>query len=115
MDKVYLTPEDNLTISFARLPEGAEVALGPGVYRAKVLITAPGITVTGSGADKTKIVWDDYAKKLDGAGREYNTFRTWTAAVCADHVTFRGLTVENDALGGDSGASFYFGEEQETR
>ena len=98
MDKVYLTPEDNLTISFARLPEGAEVALGPGVYRAKVLITAPGITVAGSGADKTKIVWDDYAKKLDGAGREYNTFRTWTAAVCADHVTFRGLTVENDAL-----------------
>ncbi|MBR3437438.1 MAG: pectin esterase [Lachnospiraceae bacterium] len=101
MDKIYLTPEDNLTISFARLGEGAEVVLGPGIYRAKVLITTPGITVTGAGTDKTKIVWDDYAKKLDGAGREYNTFRTWTAAVCADHVTFRDLTIENDALRAD--------------
>ena len=98
MDKTYLTPEDNLTISFARLREGTEVVLAPGIYRAKVLITTPGITVTGAGADKTKIVWDDYAKKLDGAGREYNTFRTWSVAVCTDHVTFRDLTIENDAL-----------------
>ena len=62
MDKIYLTTEDNLTISFARLREGAEVVLAPGIYRAKVLITTPGITVTGAGADKTKILWDDYAK-----------------------------------------------------
>ena len=97
MDKVYLTPKNDLQETLRGLAPGSEVILSAGTYRAKLLITVPGITLTGAGADRTRIVWDDYAKKPDEYGREYNTFRTWSVAVCADHVTFRALAVENDA------------------
>ena len=48
---------------------GQTVSLAPGVYRAKLLITTPGLTIRGAGADKTVLVWDDHAKKLDDQGR----------------------------------------------
>ncbi len=98
MHKTTLTPDDDLALVFSSLPEGAEVFLSEGTYRQKLLITVPGLTLIGEGPGRTRIVWDDYAKKPDEFGREYNTFRTWTAAVAADHVTFRGLMIENDAL-----------------
>lgn len=77
---------------------GETVRLDAGVWRAKVLIRTPGLTILGAGADRTRIVWGDYAKKLDEQGRAYNTFRTWTVAVCADGVTMRDLCIANDAL-----------------
>ena len=98
MDKVYLNPETDLKQILPGLAPGTEVFLSEGTYRTKLLLTVPGLTLCGAGASGTRIVWDDYAKKPDEFGREYNTFRTWTVAVCADHITFRGLTVENDAL-----------------
>ena len=98
MDKLILTPENDLKKELAGCEPGTEVFLSAGTYRAKLLLTVPGITLCGAGADRTRIVWDDYAKKPDEYGREYNTFRTCTVAVCAGHVTFRDLTIENDAL-----------------
>ena len=98
MDKLYLSPEYDLEKELAGCAPGTEVFLSAGTYRVKLLLTVPGLTLCGAGADRTRIVWDDYAKKPDEYGREYNTFRTWTVAVCADHVTFRDLTIENDAL-----------------
>ena len=77
---------------------GSTIQLPAGTFRAKLLITVPGLTLIGAGADRTRIIWDDYALKKDGNGLEYNTFRTWTVAVCADHVTFRDLMIENDSL-----------------
>ena len=80
------------------LPPGATVKLLPGIYRQKLQIRTPGLSLIGAGAEKTRLVYDDYARKLHPDGREYNTFRTWTLAVCADGVSLRGLSVENDAL-----------------
>ena len=93
-----VTAEDNLQQIFDSLPENAVVRLAPGEYRQKTIIRTPGLTLTGAGMDKTVLVWDDYALKLDDLGREYNTFRTWTMAVCADHVRMENLAVVNDAL-----------------
>ena len=76
---------------------GATICLGPGVYRAKTVISTPNLTICGAGADRTVIVWDDYAKKKDRTGTEYNTFRTWTLAVCADGVTMEDLSIVNDS------------------
>ena len=92
------TPEDDLQALFDSVPEQTVVMLGEGTYRQKVMIRTPGLTILGAGADKTRIVYGDYAKKRDRLGAEYNTFRTWTLAVCADGVTIGNLTVENDAL-----------------
>lgn len=89
---------DDLAGILSAAPPNEDIFIHEGVYRVKAAIRTPGLTITGAGPDRTVIVWDDYAKKLDGQGLEYVTFRTWTAAVCADHVTMRSLAVVNDAL-----------------
>lgn len=95
---IYVNPEMDLCGVLSRARSGEEIMLAAGEYRAKSMITTPGLKVRGEGADKTRIVWGDYAKKLDEQGREYNTFRTWTLAVCADNVSLFDLCVANDAL-----------------
>lgn len=77
---------------------GDVIRLAAGEYRVKAAVFTPGLTLCGAGAERTRIVWDDFAKKKDPAGVEYNTFRTWTVAVCADDVTMRDLSIVNDAL-----------------
>lgn len=94
----WATPADDLQALLDSVPEQTVVMLAEGIYRQKVMIRTPGLTILGAGGDKTRIVWGDYAKKRDSLGAEYNTFRTWTLAVCADGVTIGNLTVENDAL-----------------
>ena len=91
-------PQECLQEVFDRTRPGDVIRLAEGEYRVKSTIFTPGLTLIGAGAGRTRIVWDDYAKKLDGHGVEYNTFRTWTLAVCADGVTIRDLSIVNDAL-----------------
>ncbi len=93
-----LGPEDDLQKALDAAEPGTLVELAPGEYRQKVMITTPALTLRGAGSAATRLCWDDYARKLDSQGREYNTFRTWTVAVCADGVTMEGLSIVNDAL-----------------
>lgn len=98
MDHIYVTPDDRLQKVFDAALPGSVIHLAPGVYRQKVVIRTPDLTVIGAGAGKTRIVYDDYARKRDPEGFEYITFRTYTLAVCADRVTMKDLSVINDAL-----------------
>ena len=95
---IYVDPNGNLQEIFDTARPGETVQLAEGDYRCKTTVFTPGLTLCGAGADRTRIVWDDYAKKPDADGVEYNTFRTWTLAVCADGVTMRDLSIVNDAL-----------------
>jgi len=95
---IHINPRDNLQAVLGRARPGDIIQLDEGEYRVKSTITTPGLTLRGAGADRTRIVWNDYAKKLDERGVEYNTFRTWTLAVCADGVTMRDLSIVNDSL-----------------
>ncbi len=95
---IFVNAGDELQRIFDQAPAGATVHLPAGCWRQKLFITTPGLTILGQGQDKTVIVYGDYAKKLDERGVEYNTFRTYTIAVCADGVTMRGLAVVNDSL-----------------
>lgn len=97
-ESIYVTPEDDLQQVFDTAPKNSRILLAAGEYRQKAVIRTPGLMVVGAGADKTRIVYGDYARKRDFLGAEYNTFRTYTLAVCADGVTLKDLTVENDAL-----------------
>ncbi len=98
MQELFVTPDDRLQAVFDRAHPGSVIRLSPGVYRQKAVIRTEGLTVIGSGRDKTRIVFDDYAKKPDEQGFAYITFRTYTLAVCADGVTLRDLWIANDAL-----------------
>lgn len=96
-DMIRLHPCDDLQAAFDSVHPGDTLLLSAGVYRQKTLLKTPGITICGEGMDKTIIIYDDYAQKKDEIGREYNTFRTYTMAVCADHVTIRDVAIVNDA------------------
>ncbi len=98
MQELFVTPDDRLQRVFDGAQPGTVIRLSPGVYRQKAVIRTPGLRIIGAGPDKTRIVWDDYAKKQDAQGFAYITFRTYTLAVCADGVTMENLAVINDAL-----------------
>ncbi|MDE6588930.1 MAG: pectin esterase [Oscillospiraceae bacterium] len=95
---LQVNPGDSLQAAFDSARPGETIRLSAGEYRVKTTISTPDLTLVGEGADRTRIVWGDYAKKLDEKGVEYNTFRTWTLAVCADGVSMRDLSIVNDAL-----------------
>ncbi len=95
---IYVTPDDRLQKVFDRAEPGDTLLFAPGIYRQKAMITTPQLTLIGSGRDRTVFIWDDYARKADEQGFALITFRTYTLAVAADHITIRDLTVCNDAL-----------------
>lgn len=97
MNHIYVTPDDRLQKIFDEASPGSVIHLSPGVYRQKAVIRTPDLTILGSGREKTRIVYDDYARKRDPEGFEYITFRTYSLAVCADGVTMRDLAILNDA------------------
>lgn len=97
-NSLNISPNEDLQNIFDSAPENTIIRLAPGEYRQKAVIRTPGLTLIGSGMDQTVLVWDDYALKTDERGREYNTFRTWTIAVCADNVHMENLAIVNDAL-----------------
>lgn len=82
------------------LPSGvpATIQLAAGVYREKLLITRPNLTIRGESQERTAIEWDDYAEKLHPAdGKAFNTFRTYTVQAAADHLRLESLAVRNTA------------------
>lgn len=95
---IYVSPGNDLQAVFDSAPENAVIFLAEGDYRQKCVIRTPGLTVIGAGADRTRISYNDYARKRHPIGGEFNTFRTYTLAVCADNVTMKALSIVNDAL-----------------
>lgn len=91
-------PGEDLQALLDRAERGSVIVFPAGVWRQKLVLRTPGLTLVGAGAEQSVLVWDDYAKKPDAQGREYNTFRTWTVAVCADGVRMADLAIVNDAL-----------------
>lgn len=77
------------------IDKNAYIYLEDEIYREKVVIDKPGITIDGQ--NKAKIVYGDYAKKIHEDGREYVTFRTYTMLVKSNDVTLKNLTIINDA------------------
>lgn len=95
---ITLTPDDNLQQALDSAAPGSRICLLPGVYRQKTVIRTPNLHLIGAGTGETTLIWDDYANKIHADGLAYNTFRTYTAAVCADGVVMRDLSIVNDAL-----------------
>ncbi len=78
-------------------PPGTVIRLPAGVFRQRIVLRTPYVTLVGAGRDRTRIVFDRCARDMDKVGRPLGTFRSFTLAVTAKGATLRGLTVENDA------------------
>ena len=76
MKEIRVSPEEDIQRVFDTAEPGSVIRFAPGEYRQKLCLRTPGLTLLGEGRDNTVLVWDDYARKLDEQGREYNTFRT---------------------------------------
>ena len=59
----FLTPEDDLQKALDSAPKDAFVHLAAGIYRQKIVIRTPGLTIVGQGAENTILIFDDYAQK----------------------------------------------------
>ncbi len=95
---IHASPADDLQELFDRAPEYSTVHLATGIYRQKVMVRTGHLTILGDGPENTILVFDDHANKPHPNGGEFNTFRTYTLAVCADGVTMKDLSIVNDAL-----------------
>lgn len=68
-----------------------------GIYREKLVINKPHITLAGQDRVSTKVVYGDYADMIMENGERRGTFRSQTIFIDADYCTIRNLTIENDA------------------
>ena len=75
----------------------AEIVIGPGVYREKLVCEKRCITLRGAGADQTILVWADGGKLPHPDGRPTHTFRSYTAFFSGESLTVEDLTIANDA------------------
>ena len=73
-----------------------------GTYKEKLVLPSwlENVVIEGEDVEKTVITWDDHAN-IPGsgalAGRGIGTFRTYTLRVDGNDITFRNLTIENNA------------------
>lgn len=68
-----------------------------GIYHEKLIIEKPHLTFIGESTSKTIITFSDYAKKMWSDSEIYQTFRTYTALIGANHLTFSNLTFKNES------------------
>ena len=71
-----------------------------GIYKEKLIIPqwVQNIELCGESRDETIITYDDHANILyPETGKGMGTFRTFTVKVEANHITFKNLTIENNA------------------
>lgn len=81
--------------------ERVTILIKKGIYREKVMIDKPHITLIGEDRDQTIITYDDHAKKLLPNGEPYGTFRSYTIFFGADDLTAKQLTFANTAGRGE--------------
>lgn len=77
----------------------AVIHIGRGVYREKLTITRPNLTLQGEGERREDVVllYGDYALELMPEGDRRGTFRTASLRIDTHDFTARRLTVQNDA------------------
>lgn len=71
-----------------------------GVYKEKVIIPSwlTNIEVCGEDAENTIITYDDHANiRLEDTNKPMGTFRTYTVKVEGNYITFKNITIENNA------------------
>ena len=58
-NELFLTPQDDLQKALDSAPKDAFVHLAAGLYRQKIVIRTPGLTIVGQGAENTILIFDD--------------------------------------------------------
>jgi pectinesterase len=88
-----------------RIPDGNServvITVKNGIYKEKLHIRKPYVSLIGESADRTIVTYDDYARKKFPNGEEYHTFHSYTVFIGADHFCAENITFENAAGSGE--------------
>ncbi len=95
MTTIKTGPGDNLQYILDTVETPATICMSAGIYRQKIKISRPGITLKGAGRGSTIVTFDDYARKTHSDGMQYTTFRTYTVCVTGEGVRLEDFTIEN--------------------
>lgn len=66
-----------------------------GIYKEKIIINRPNVTLIGESNEETIITYQNYAKMPMADGSLCGTFRSFTMMIDANYVTLKNLTIEN--------------------
>ena len=77
--------------------EPVTIYLHEGIYKEKLVIDRPYITIIGEGADKSVITYDHYARMVMPDQSNRGTFRTQTLLVNTHDFTAKDITIENSS------------------
>lgn len=103
---ISVSANESLQAAIDALPGGDEpitLTLAPAVYREKITLTRPNVTLLGAGAGQTRVTWADGAQLPAPDGMNFGTFRSYTLFIHAPGCTLRSLTVENTARREEAG------------
>lgn len=89
-------------LQVARIYTGKKVIihLEKGIYREKIEINQPLLTLQGSNTEEVIITYDDYANAITPDGDRMGTFQTYTMLIDADDFKANNITIENLAGSG---------------
>ncbi|MBE5884469.1 MAG: pectin methylesterase [Lachnospiraceae bacterium] len=73
------------------------IHIGEGIYREKLTITRPNVTLLGAGQDKTILVYGHAAYEVMPESDRRGTFRTASVRIDTHDFTAKHLTIQNDA------------------
>lgn len=92
---------ESLQAAIDMLPEDptvpAVITLTAGTWHEKIELCRSNTALQGAGADKTLIVWQDAATDPMADVGNRGTFRTATLRTDGDHITLRGMRIQNAA------------------
>lgn len=92
--------DDALEVCRAFMEYHKVIFVKNGIYKEKLIVPSwlTNIEICGEDAEKTIITYDDHANIfIPGTDRKMGTFRTYTVRVDGNDITFKNITIENNA------------------
>lgn len=74
-----------------------QIYIKNGVYKEKISVLKPFVTLIGEDKEQTILTYDDYAKKVFPTGEMYRTFNSYSIFIEAQNFTAKNITFENSA------------------
>lgn len=96
----FRTIDDAIEVCRAFMEYHKVIFVKKGTYKEKLIVPSwlTNIEICGEDRDNTIITYDDHANVfIPGTDRKMGTFRTYTVRVDGNDITFRNITIENNA------------------
>ncbi|MDO4158959.1 MAG: pectinesterase family protein [Prevotellaceae bacterium] len=96
----FRTINDAIEVCRAFMDYHKVIYVKKGVYKEKVIVPTwlTNIEICGEDVENTIITYDDHANiKLPETNKPMGTFRTYTVKVQGNYITFKNITIENNA------------------